>query len=511
MTILALTSRVSINLPRAVHRLAWIGLLCLVAAALLSACDDGDMPTPTPKPTATPAQEPTPTPIRTARPGATGLDDPLFPGLGNGGYDVSRYTVTLDIDVDANEISGRTQIEADATQDLSSFNLDFRGLTVTQVAVDGLPADHSRTGYELTIEPGAPIPVGTTFNATVSYEGQPSTSSVPGTSLLVGWINYATGIIAYGEPWGASHWLPVNEHPSDKALYTFIITVPEPYEAASNGELTSTTDHGETVTYVWESVHEMASYLAFLAVAQFDDVASESPGGITVVDSVEASIDESARSSLDSVPLIIDFFNELFGPYPFESTGSVVIDEAIPPLETQPRPVYGIRALEFFGDRLIAHELAHQWFGNLLTPASWQDLWLNEGFATYAEWLWLDHKSGGGGFEEFWEMVWRPAYGPPANPDPGALFSGSVYARGAMALHALRGEIGDEAFFKTLREYVSRHAGGNVTTEDLVAVAEEIAGRDLDGLFGSWLFSETTPLPPGRDSDLGNQPPVGQG
>ena len=214
------------------------------------------------------------------------------------------------------------------------------------------PADHSRTGYELTIEPGAPIPVGTTFNATVSYEGQPSTSFVPGTSLQIGWINYETGIIAYGEPWGASHWLPVNEHPSDKALYTFIITVPEPYEAASNGELTSTTDHRETVTYVWESVHEMASYLAFLAVAQFDDVASESPGGITVVNSVEASIDESARSRLDSVPLIVDLFSELFGPYPFDSTGSVVIDGAIPALETQPRPVYGIQALEFFGDRL---------------------------------------------------------------------------------------------------------------------------------------------------------------
>ena len=299
---------------------ARIALLCLVAASLLSACDDGDIPTPTLEPTATPTREPTPTPIRTARPGVAGLDDPLYPGMGNGGYDVSRYTVTLDIDMEANEISGRTQIEADATQDLSSFNLDFRGLKVTQVAVDGLPADHSRTGYELTIEPGAPIPVGTTLNATVSYEGQPSTSSVPGTSLLVGWINYETGIIAYGEPWGAFHWFPVNEHPSDKALYTFIITAPEPYEAASNGELTSTTDHGETVTYVWESIHEMASYLAFLAVAQFDDVARESPGGITVVDSVEASIDESARSILGSVPLIVDFFNELFGPYPFEST-----------------------------------------------------------------------------------------------------------------------------------------------------------------------------------------------
>ena len=149
---------------------ARIGLSCLMAVALLAACDDGATPTPTLETTATPTREPTPTPIRTARPGATGLDDPLYPGLGNGGYDVSRYTVTLDIDVDANAISGRTQIEADATQDLSSFNLDFRGLTITQVTVDGSPAGHSRAGYELTIEPGASIPAGTTFNATVSYE-----------------------------------------------------------------------------------------------------------------------------------------------------------------------------------------------------------------------------------------------------------------------------------------------------------------------------------------------------
>ena len=269
---LAFAFGLRIRLLKTLQPTARIGLSCLMAVAVIAACDDGDIPTPTLEPTATPTREPGPTPIRTARPGATGLDDPLYPGLGNGGYDVSRYAVTLDIDVDANEISGRTQIEAEATQDLSSFSLDFRGLTVTQVAVDGRPADHSRAGYELTVEPGAPIPVGTTFNATVSYEGQPSTSPVPGTSFLTGWIDYETGILAYGEPWGASHWLPVNEHPSDKALYTFIITVPEPYEAASNGELTSTTDHGETVTYVWESVHEMASYLAFLAVAQFDDV-----------------------------------------------------------------------------------------------------------------------------------------------------------------------------------------------------------------------------------------------
>ena len=492
--------------------MAWIGsigLSCVTAVALISACASGPGPTPTQEPT----PEPTAAPLRTGSPGAAGLGDPLYPGLGNGGYDVARYTVTLDVDVDAGKISGRAQIEANATQDLSSFNLDLRGLTVTGVEVDGRPAHHSRAKYELTIEPAAPVPAGTTFNATVSYEGQPTTSYVPGTSLIVGWVSYEAGVVAYGEPWGASHWLPVNEHPSDKSLYTFIITVPEPYEAVSNGELTNATDHGETVTYVWEGVHEMASYLAFLAVAQFDDAVSESPKGITVVNSVESSIDESARRRLARVPLIADFFSELFGAYPFESTGSVVvdvassrIDEAVLAIETQPRPVYDIRGLEFFGDRVIAHELAHQWFGNLLTPASWQDLWLGEGFATYAEWLWLDHQSGGGVFDGFWDTVWHPDFGPPANPGPDTLFSGAVYERGAMALHALRGEIGEEAFFKTLREYVSRHAGGNVTTADFVAVAEEIAGRDLEALFDSWLFDETTPRPPGIGGRPESQP-----
>ena len=123
---------------------------------------------------------------------------------------------------------------------------------------------------------------------------------VPGSDILIGWIKYETAIVAYGEPWGASYWFPVNEHPSDKALYTFIITVPEPYEVESNGESIETMDHGETVTYVWETAHEMASYLAFLAIGQFDDVVSESPGGITIVDSIEESIGEYATRGLDS-------------------------------------------------------------------------------------------------------------------------------------------------------------------------------------------------------------------
>ena len=501
------------GLMKASQRTVWTGLSCLTVAVLLSACDQQTAPTPTMlptatytlAPTATPTQEPTATPLLTARPGAAGLGDPLFPGLGNGGYNVVRYTVDLDVDVDANTIAGQAQIEANATQDLATFNLDFRGLTVTQVEVDGRAAGYSRAGSEMKIKPVVPIPEGQTFSTAVSYQGHPSSGHVPGSEILIGWIKYETGIVAYGEPWGASYWFPVNEHPSDKALYTFIITVPDPYEVESNGQSIETTDHGETVTYVWESAHEMASYLAFLAIAQFDDVVTESPAGISVVDSVEESIGEYATSGLDNAPLIIDYFSEVFGPYPFDSSGAVVIDVTflpgrgvIPALETQPRPLYGVRILEAVGERVVAHELAHQWFGNLLTPASWEDVWLNEGFATYAEWLWEDHESGGGAFDSFWEEMWSPNYGPPADPDTGSLFSGAVYDRGAMVLHALRGEVGDEAFFRTLREYVDSYAGGNVTTEDFIAVAEEIAGRDLDSLFDPWLYDETTPPPPGQ-------------
>ena len=436
------------------------------------------------------------------RPGAPGAGDPLFPGLGNGGYDVSHYTVELDVDVDANRVSGRTRIEAVATHDLSSFNLDLRGLDVTDVSVNGLPAGHVRDASELTISPATPIRAGTTFRTRVTYEGQPrSRRASPRERRSAhpeGWFRYETGIVAFGEPRGASYWYPVNEHPSDKATYTFIITVPEPYEAASNGELVETVDHGDTVTYVWESRHATASYLTVLAVARFDEVEGTTASGVPIAHAIERSVDQSVRRRLDSTAAIIDFFSEVFGPYPFDSTGAIVIDGPLPflALETQPRPIYEARTLESVGDTIVAHELAHQWFGNLLTPASWRDIWLNEGFATYAEWLWASHKHDRDPLATPREQGWDADLGPPGNPDPHNPSAFTVYVRGAMALHALRSEIGDEAFFRVLREYVARHAGGNVTTADFVAVAEEIAQRDLDALFDAWLYAERTPPPP---------------
>ena len=475
------------RLRTAARAIAWIGLTCL-AATVLTALDG-----------VSPGLDP--------RPGAPGAGDPLFTGLGNGGYDVSHYTVELEVDVDANRVSGRTQIEAVATQDLSSFNLDLRGLQVTDVSVNGRSAGHVRDVYELTITPATPIRASSTFRATVEYEGRPWNRRTPLPEPWLtrpeGWFRYETGIVAFGAPRGASYWYPVNEHPSDKATYAFMITVPEPYEAASSGELVETVDHGDTVTYVWESRHAMASYLTVLAIARFDEVEGVTASGVPIAHSIERSVGESVRRRLAHSAAIIDFFADVLGPYPFDSTGAIVIDTSLPFLagagSTQPRPIYEARTLDFVGDSIMAHELAHQWFGNLLTPASWRDVWLNEGFATYAEWLWASHTHGGDGRDPLatlWEHAWDADLGPPGDPDPHDPFALTVYVRGAMALHALREEIGDEAFFRVLREYVARHAGGNVTTADFVAVAEEIAQRDLAALFDAWLYAERTPPPP---------------
>ena len=330
----------------------------------------------------------------------------------------------------------------------------------------------------------------------VLYEGQPTPDEIPGIGFKGGWIRYPTGIYAAGEPWGSSTWFPVNEHPSDKASYTFVVTVPKPYEVASIGELVSVVDEGATTTYTWESGDELASYLAAVAISQFDEVITTGPEGTPIVDLIEETVGEPVRRRLEATADMMEFFSDTFGEYPFESYGSIVIDTPFPALETQTRPVYGAYILAAVGERVVAHELAHQWFGNLVTPATWEDLWLNEGFATYAEWLWEDHKSGGRAFDVFWDVLWRADLGPPGKPRSEAPFAATVYVRGAMTLQALREEVGDEAFFATLREYLSRYAGGNASTSDFVEVAEEVSGQELDQLFEAWLYDEVPPAPP---------------
>lgn len=431
-------------------------------------------------------------------PGAVGLRDPYYPGLGNGGYDVTHYGLDLDVDPAANRLRGTATITARATQNLSAFHLDLAGLDVESATVEGRPAAVNRAGRELTIRPGAAVEErlrkGRTFTTVVRYSGSPE-AITDADGGKEGWLRTADGAVALGEPAGSMAWFPGNHHPSDKAAYDIEVTVPDPLKAVSNGELVARrTENGRTA-YGWRTVEPMASYLATVAVGRFTTERSRTPDGIRLFTAVDPESAAASKDVLDEIPAVLEWSAEKFGPYPFTSAGAIVEREgdSAYALETQTRPVFPGPP----DTALLVHELAHQWFGNSLTPATWRDLWLNEGFATYAEWLWAaDHDDVPvqESFDEAYADDANWAF-PPADP-PGAadLFEPPVYGRGAMVVHRIRLAIDDDkAFFALVKGWTKAHRHGNASTDDFIAYVEKETGQDLTALWDAWLYGESRP------------------
>jgi Peptidase family M1 domain/Peptidase M1 N-terminal domain/Immune inhibitor A peptidase M6 len=645
-------------------------------------------------------------------PGAAGAGDPYFPLDGNGGYDVKHYDLDVKYDPATDVLKGKATIEARATQNLSSFNLDFEGLTVRSIKVDGKSAEWSRDGGELTIVPRRGLRKDHKFETVVRYDGIPATIENPVVGPS-GFFHTDDGALVIGEPDVAATWFPVNDHPTDKASYTFRITAPADVQVVSNGVLKHERERRGWKTWTWDAREPMASYLAMMAIGEFDvhayrddgikfwdaidtdlltrpqpvtgdqyaisqvadltfkrlahtitvpaagaqlsfwiDRDTELPwdfafveahtvdqddwttledlnghtsqdtgfscpfwlglhpflshyqtddgvGGCTpagtsgnwwaatgasdgyeqwsfdlsayagtnievsisyasddvvqraglFVDDVVVSTGEGTTSfendgdtfdgwavpgapegsepngndwiagtpadgpeitgeivqrSFARQPEILGFLADQFGPYPFSSSGGIVDDLGGVgfALENQTRPIY---SKDFFGDSIsgdnvVVHELTHQWFGDSLAVGAWQHIWLNEGFATYAEWLWSE-REGLGTAQEIFDFFygifdaespfWTVTIG---DPGPDALFDFSVYSRGAMTLHQLRLAVGDENFFTIMQEWATSHAGGNVTTDQFIALAEQISGQDLGDLFQTWLFTPVKPL-----------------
>ena len=642
-------------------------------------------------------------------PGAPGIGDTYFPLDGNGGYDVKHYALNVRYDPATDRLDGVAEIRARAEQDLSQFNLDFHGLTVRDIRIGHRRATWSRDGDELTVIPRRGLRDGKRFTVTVVYDGVPETigSALAG---LSGFIHTDDGALVAGQPDVAATWFPVNDHPLDKAAYTFRVTVPAGREVVANGKLVRKRTRGGWTTWVWDARDPMASYLATIDVGEWDfDTARAgrikildaidpdlfervpphsgqqlamsqsanltykrlahtitvpaggadmtfwvtrdteqnwdfmfveahtvgqddwttlpdlnghttpdtgfvcpfslelhpflahyesdngdgtcSPTGTTgtwsavsggsdgyeqwkidlskyagkqvevsisyasddifnfgglfvddiVVSTGEGStsfedgtldgwsvpgapagsepnvndwragtpadepqpVGEIARGALDRQPEILDFLSGIWGRYPFRTAGGIVDDVRGLgfALETQTRPVY---ARDFFEDRenptdsVVVHELAHQWVGDSLALARWQDIWLNEGFATYSEWLWSEDQGRGTAQELFDVWTSFPADDPwwevtIGDPGPDDLFAFQVYQRGAATLHALRLRIGDDAFFRLLRRWVALHRGGNVMIPQFTALAEAISGQDLDAFFDEWLFTPAKP------------------
>jgi aminopeptidase N len=467
------------------------------SAAFLAACTPAP---PTPEPATTgssgPAQS-APAPVR----GADGIGDPYFPKDGNGGYDTANYALEIKYDPKGKALTGHAVITAKATESLSRFNFDLHGLDVDKVLVDGAAAKTDRVGDELQITPSAPVLDGATFTTDVTYHGAPK-AYLEADVGRVGFLPGADGALAQGEPHVAASWFPVNDHPRDKATYHIAITVPNGLEAISNGVLEGKQSKDGWTTWNWSVTSPMASYLALAAIGDYR-VAQSTHKGMPVVLAVDADLSKSVDKELARTPEVTDFLATKFGPYPFDSMGGLVHDNAQLPfaLENQTRPAY---APGFFGGGdaswVIAHEMAHQWFGDSVSVNNWSDIWLNEGFATYAEWLWSEHEGRGtvkeqfdqayaGASDSFWDT-------PPGKPGVPGLFSGAVYQRGGMTLYALRQKVGVKDFDAILKGWATEKKDGNASTDDFIAYAERISGEQLDSLFDAWLFQPKRPARP---------------
>jgi aminopeptidase N len=428
--------------------------------------------------------------------------DAFFPEFGNDGYDVRHYALDLDVDARRHRIEGRAVLTVQATAALPTFALDLRGLTVDSVKVDGAAAGFTREAGKLRIRPPAPIGAGRTFRVAIAYGGSPASIADPTATIgRLGWVN--AGRISYvlSEPVGAASWYPVNDQPTDKATYEVAVTVERPFTAVSNGVLRRVTDLGQRRRFLWEQAQPMASYLAILAIDTFKREQRQAANGVVIREFFPPGTPSFVREALRRTPEMMTFFERLVGPYPFTGYGAVVVrDPGLRfALESQAMSTFPV----FIDETTVAHELAHQWFGNAVTVAAWRDLWLAEGFATYLQLLWT-HRGNAAAFEAAMQAlharIVAEGIGPAVVSRPQDLFADNTYDRGALTLHALRLTVGDPVFFNTLQRFYRTYRNGNATSADFIATAVRESRRpELRGLLRAWLYDRAVPPLPGTE------------
>lgn len=428
--------------------------------------------------------------------------DPYVPGHGDASYDVESYDLQLDYRVGSNHLDGRAEIRLVPRQRLTVLSLDLAGLGVTRITVDRRrPARFGTRGGKLRIQLGQPALPGAPLTVTVRYGGQPR--PLRSTWGELGWEELSDGVIVAGQPCGAPSWFPCNDRPDDKATYRIAVTTDAPYVAVANGVLVDRQTGASRVTWVYEQRQPMATYLATVQIGRYE-TRGLADGPVAQHLFVPPSLRTRALTDFDHQGQMMAVFEETFGPYPFDGYAVVVTEDELEiPLEAQGLSIFGANHVD--GDhgleRLVAHELAHQWFGNSLTVARWSDIWLHEGFACYAEWLWSE-RSGGTSADEHARRQHTRLAGLPqdlvlVDPGPEAMFDDRLYKRGALALHVLRETLGDALFFALLRDWVADHRHGTVTTGEF----EEHANRygAVSVLLRPWLHEPALPaLPTGR-------------
>lgn len=425
--------------------------------------------------------------------------DPYLPQSGNRGYRVSRYELDLGYRVNSNRLAGKATITAVTTEERPKFALDLaQNLKVAKVTVNkSRNVKWSHHGDKLVLTPSNRIPAGGALVVTVQYGGTPQ--PIRSQWGEVGWEELTEGALVAGQPNGAPSWFPCDDHPSSKASYRISITTDSPYYAIANGTLLRKQTRASQTTWMYEQAEPMSTYLATIQIGHYE----HRPIGTGAVP-IYAVHPPQLRASFDidfeRQSAMMELFVDLFGTYPFPHYSVVVTgDDLEIPLEAQGLSIFGANHCtgSHPSERLVAHELAHQWFGNSLTLGQWRDIWLHEGFACYAEWLWSEH-SGGETAQQLAEQAHRGLERKPqdlivADPGPALMFDDRIYKRGALTLHALRGRLGDEQFFALLHAWTSGHRHSTVTSDQFTDLAGRYTDESLRNFWDTWLGEKALP------------------
>ncbi len=447
-------------------------------------------------------------------PGLPGVPDAYAAVHGTDAYAVTRYELDIDYRLASNKLTGRAVLHATASRAASAVVLDLVGLRAGKVQFNGRRVRRfAQRAEQLVVHLEEELAAGEEFTLDIRYDGNPAPRR--GFWGEVGWEELTDGVLVAGQPNGAPSWFPCNDHPRNKASYGITVTTDARYRAVCNGRLVGHSTRSSRETWTYEQEEPMATYLATVQIGRYNSVildAGDTPGGVLQSAAVPAALTDAALVGLRRQPEMMRTFISSFGPYPFPEYTVVVADDVLEiPLEAQTLSIVGRNHLstDWESQRLIAHELSHQWFGNSLTVSAWSDIWLHEGFACYAEWIWseaagvmsADNRAG---------AAWRALSATGQDlviGDPGAelMFDDRVYKRGALALHALRVACGDLTFFALLQEWTRAHRHGSVSTAEFILLADRVAGIDTEALLHPWLFEAALPPTPVGGRRAGSQ------
>ncbi len=424
--------------------------------------------------------------------------DPYLPQHGARDYVVDHYDLDLRYRVEPNRLEGVARLGVRAVEPLAEVRLDLVGLRVGRVECDGRRVRFAQKSRSVRVTLPRPLDTGERVELAVTYAGNPAPATGPWGE--VGWEELDAGVLVAGQPDGAPTWFPCNDHPGYKATFDLTFTTDAPYAVVANAPVRQVTRRAATRTWRFARTEPMCTYLATVQVGRYDVVPLGARGQVARADGQarEVAHDLARHDELFAA------FEEMFGPYPFAGYTVVVTPDTLEiPLEAHGASVFGANHLDGSrgSDRLVAHELAHQWFGNSVSVRAWRDIWLNEGFACYAEWLWSEASGGPAADAVAREHHARLERLPQdlvlSDPGPERMFDDRVYKRGALALHSLRLTLGDPAFFDLLRTWTARFRHAHATTADFRALLAERGATDGAAL-DAWLDEERLPGLPVR-------------